>query len=339
MASASLRISSSNDRIVTLAVLMALGILLPTALRAEDAPLEISTTGEVDIEAKAYDLKTVRPSKSGRVYLFEKPENDLPVDGKLFLVRSGETPVMAMRVLKTYPVKNRIAAKKLRTYPGFEILEPGSTFRAFEKVGEKVLPVPPTEEDLKDLTELESSEFGVPTEEPIVSPPPVQEESPELRDSSIEDQDSENDYYYPNWFTMAIGNVPNNTVPGPNTKFSGGLLYSRNFEPTLAGEVGFFYYRSSGDVDDSNVTMTVVPFVATLRLQKRYGELWTGYAYGGFMYPFISSQIGATNTLLRKIQVISPALGVGAFLKTGPNWYLRLNLGLDSMTVGVMLRF
>jgi len=310
MTSASLCISSSKFRIVTLAVIMAMGMLLSPAIAAGV---------DSEIEAKAYDVKTVRPSKSGRVYLFEKPEAGLPVDGKLFLVREGDTPVMAMRVLKTYAIKNRIAAKKLKTYPGFEVLERGSQYRAFEKVGNSVLPVPMTSEDLHDLKELEALESAE------ITPPP-------------EAASDEIDYYFPNEFTMATGFVGDSKIPG--AEFSGGLLYGRHFSPDLVFETGFYYYRASGPVEDvGDVTLTVVPVVGQLRIQKQYGNLWTLYGYGGFLYPFVASQIGATNTYLRQIQVISPALGVGAFLQTGPNWYLRLNLGIESIALGVMLRY
>lgn len=289
---------------------MAMGIVLsPVASAVESS----------SIEAKAYDIKTVRPSKSGRVYLFEKPESGLPVDGKLFLIRDGDIPVMAMRVLKTYTVKNRIAAKKLKTYPGYELLERGSQYRAFEKVGDSVLPVPMTLEDTNDLKELEALESMEIT--PL----------PEAASDEI-------DYYFPNEFTMATGFVGNSEIPG--AEFSGGLLYGRHFSPDLVFETGFYYYKAAGPVEDvGDVTLTVIPFVGSLRIQKQYGNMWTLYGYGGFIYPFIASQIGATNTYLRQIQVLAPALGVGAFLQTGPNWYLRLNLGIESINLGVMLRY
>jgi hypothetical protein len=57
------------------------------------------------------------------------------------------------------------------------------------------------------------------------------------------------------------------------------------------------------------------------------------------MYPYVASNVGATTRDLAEIRVVSPMLGVGIFLQTGPNWYLRMNLGTDSMTVGVTLRY
>ncbi|MBC7384918.1 MAG: hypothetical protein H7301_02000 [Cryobacterium sp.] len=337
------------------------------------------SANEANIEARAYDVRTIRPSRSGRVYLFEKFDSLMPVDGKIFLLREGDQPIMALRVMRTYAQTKRIAAKKLRAYPGFELLGRGSRYRAFEKLGDKVLPVPPTAEDLQDLKELESAPIeNLPTvpvdestnETPVAAPEAPNEaapeipaevarvsEAPESQESGTESEEhhdedlelreeaeeGETDHYFPNQFTMTIGNVPNSSVPGPSFKFSGGLLYARKLTPSFALEGGFYYYKSQGDLDIDGVTttvsMTVIPVVGTLRYQSRLTDLWTGYLYGGVVYPFIANSIGAPVKLLQKVQVISPAVGVGAFLQTGPNWYLRLNFGLDSMTVGVMLRY
>jgi hypothetical protein len=330
-------------------------------------------TGE--IEAKAYDVRTVRPSKSGRVYLFVKDDAAMPPPGKLFLLRDGATPVMAFRVLRTYPAQKRIAAKKLRAYPGFDPLGRGSRFRAFEKVGDRVVVIPPSPEDLNDLQELEAvptdelppapqenvDSVAAPQEEiPAEEPPPpaetlpAEEQSPppeeksnseelyESEDDELEVRDEEDediDSYYPNQFSMEIGLLPNADVPGPTTKFGGGLRYARNLGTSWAIEGGFFYYKSTGDVEESPVTMTVVPLIGTLRWQTRLAEIWTGYLYAGVMYPYVASQIGASTRMLATVQTISPALGAGIFLRTGPNWYLRLNLGTDAMTAGVMLRY
>src|SRR4051812_23755000 len=125
MASASLRISTFYLGIVILG-------LSPVRATFADEVSEMAENKEID--AKAYDLKTIRPSHSGRVYLFQKTEAELPVAGKIFLLRQGDRPVMAFRVLKVYPETKRIAAKKLLPYEGFPSLDRGSEFRAYEKV-------------------------------------------------------------------------------------------------------------------------------------------------------------------------------------------------------------
>ncbi len=388
MTRASPRISTLKRWVVTLA--LGANALISFAGAADEI------VSGAEIEAKAYDIRTIRPSRSGRVYLLEKTGEEMPVSGKIFLLREGNTPVMALRVLKTYPDTFRIAAKKLKNYPGFEVLTRNSRFRAFEKVGDVVPPVPPSEEDLKDLEDLESNAIEeLPPEAPpeegpmegleeLPAEPPQEEEMESLEEAPLEEEPLEElpeeefasdapsepgqefseeepgeedleirdtvveediDLSFPNQFTMAIGMMPDMgligkvKVPGPATKIGGGLLYARDFGPTFAMEAGFFYYKSSGEVNGTTITMTMVPVVANLRWQTRWREIWTGYLYAGGMYPMVASQIGASTLLLKQIQVLQPTLGAGVFLQTGPNWFLRLNLGIDHATAGVMLRY
>jgi hypothetical protein len=400
MASASLRISTFYLVIVISPLF--LGLFSARATFAEDVS-EIAENKEID--AKAYDLKTIRPSKSGRVYLFQKMEEGFPVDGKIFLLRQGDQPVMAFRVLKSYPDTKRLAAKKLLPYEGFAKLEKNSEYRAYEKVGDKVKPVPPSPEDLKDLKELESgsleelpsappgegappaevtpppaenpattelhepapgealagSDAGdippppddeklvpieeKPAEKPVEAPPEEpRDENLEMKDSEEEDEADEVGSYFPNFFTMETGLLLNGTVPGPNPKFGAGLLYSRTFGRSVgsafAAEGGLFYYQSSGAIAGATISTTIIPIQGTLRYQHRYGELTTGYVYGGLQYPIVASNVGATKHQLGQIMVPSPAFGVGLFIQTGPNWYMRFNFGYDVLaSIGVTLRF
>lgn len=376
MASASLRIST-----FCFALVISTGLLLARAEEEtteglpslDEAPVEVqmeeppppmdpgSDVTEVptgEIEAKVYDLTTIRPSKSGRVYLFQKADAEMPQVGKVFLLREGTTPVMAFRVLKTYPAQMRIAAKKLRAYPTYDPLARGSSFRAFEKIGDVMVPVPPTQEDLDDLKELE--DLPPPPEEPEVLPAEEEEtaveETPEPEASEEqagpedprslyeeeedleireEDEDDEFDSYYPNQFSMDVGLFPSSNIPGPGTKFGGGLRYGRRLSARWLIEGGVFYYRSS----DADVSLTILPMIGTLQWLSRFNSIMTGYLYGGLIYPYVGSNVGASNRQLAEIQTVSLAAGAGIYLQTGPNWYLRANLGFEAMTLGVMLRF
>jgi hypothetical protein len=397
MASASLRISTFY------LVIVILGLFSARATFADEVS-EIAENKEID--AKAYDLKTIRPSKSGRVYLFQKTEDGFPVDGKIFLLRQGDTPVMAFRVLKSYPDTKRIAAKKLLPYEGFAKLEKGSEYRAYEKVGDKVKPVPPSPEDLKDLKELESespeelpppppAEDPTTTElhepapgEPLgganandVPPPPEDEklipveekpteekpaealsEEPrdvdlEMKDSEEEDEADEVGSYFPNFFTVETGLLFDSKVPGPSSKFSMGLLYSRivgrALDSGIALEGGLFYYQSSGAVNGSTISTTIIPVLGTIRYQRRYSDLWTPYGYAGAELPIVASNVGATKKQLAQMQSPFILFGGGTFIQTGPNWFMRLNLGFligqdtnnkiafgfENLTLGVTLRF
>jgi len=109
-------------------------------------------TGEVQIIARQLELSVIRRSSSTKTYLFHLESGEFPTLGRIILLREGERPIMAFRVIKNYPEKNEIAARRVRRYRGFRVLDPGKTFLALEKTGEVL---PPAPEETVDLAELE----------------------------------------------------------------------------------------------------------------------------------------------------------------------------------------
>jgi hypothetical protein len=85
--------------------------------------------------------------------------------------------------------------------------------------------------------------------------------------------------------------------------------------------------------------MTILPLIGTIQWLDHLSDTLTGYLYGGLIYPYVGSNVGGTVTQLQKIQVPAPAIGAGLYIQTGPNWFVRVNLGIEAMTAGVMLRF
>jgi hypothetical protein len=160
------KIKSERSRLVKCLVA---SIYLLTAFSLTSSAVSIAATDAVtgittpDINARSYGSKINRRSASGRVYLVDMIDGtqELPQNGRLVLMRQGESPVMAFRVLKEYPDKRQFAAKWLRRYNGTKDLEPGAQFIAIEKVSDKEAP-PLTTQDKKDLKELEAP-----------APPPV----------------------------------------------------------------------------------------------------------------------------------------------------------------------
>jgi hypothetical protein len=125
-----------------------------------------------DINARSYGSKVNRRSAAGRVYLFDMMDGaqELPQTGRLVLLRQGDAPAMALRVLKQYPDKRQYAAKWLRRYSGTKDLDPGSQFITIEKVSDKENP-PLTTQDKKDLKEIETP--ATPVAPPVVEAAPV----------------------------------------------------------------------------------------------------------------------------------------------------------------------
>ncbi len=325
------------------------------------------------IEAKAYDLKTVRPSRSNRVYLFEKEVPEFPEVGRIFLLKRDETPVMAFRTLRIYPDTKQIAAKKIRTYPGRKTLEADSTYRAFEKVGD-LIKTKPTKEDLDDLAELESQALpALPAPEGVdgqVATPDAQagtktpseaetktkatlhhkKEIDESEDEIDEEEDEIKDTgifdYFPNMVSTEFNFIRNTSTPGGTLKSGATLRYARamNYRvfqlqykkpDSLWIEGGLSYFQGSGE----GKSLTIMPITGALRYDMPLTDILTFYAYGGLVYNAVMGQTGASATDQAKATGFAPALGVGTFIQTGPNWYVRLNLGLDNFALGLVLRY
>lgn len=129
-----------------------------------------------DIEAKTYDASLVRKSRSKRVWLFRAGESGIPGEGRILLLKRGESPVTAVRVLKIYGERNEFAAKSVRWYGENKSVDDGSSFVAVEKI-QDVIPPPPTPQDKADLSELEKP-LGTPEPVPLASQSPLAVPSP-----------------------------------------------------------------------------------------------------------------------------------------------------------------
>ena len=346
-----------------------------------------SPSPEPGIEAKEFDVKYIRASTSKNIYLFEQtsqqPSEELPQPGRILLLRVAEKtsepemglpePVMAIRVLKTYPELKQFAGKRVQSYPKSDSLEPLGQFKALEKTGDIIPPVQ-TSQDKADLKELET-----PPATPGVSPSPSPSPSPKVdakasakeeEDGSTEEakvseasDDEEKDSgqattieeapdvtYTPHWLTLEFGLLKNNTGSGSTTYLSaGGLRYGYSVlhmmalrKPTLYDsltlEGGLFYYKVLGFFV-SNDAYTVVPIVGTVRYNIHFGESKGFFIYGGLMKNNVISQINGTDANIALLGSANIAAGVGFMLQIGPGWEGRLDLGLDTIGAGIMLRF
>ncbi len=109
------------------------------------------------IEVKIYEVSVVRFSRSMRVYLFEDKREEKPRVGKIILLRDGPTNVMAFRVIKLYKDQKQFAASRVRKYGDFHFLDPGTNFKAYEKVGD-LTSIPQGEVDDLDKSDLKTLE-------------------------------------------------------------------------------------------------------------------------------------------------------------------------------------
>lgn len=121
---------------------------LPESVVESSAPAEpppVSPPVEVkrSIRIRTFGVETLRPSLSGRMYIFYvSKRTPVPILNKIIVIKREERlelkNVMAFRVVKTYPDLRQFVAKKIRSYlPPTERLEAGSKYTAIEKIGEK----------------------------------------------------------------------------------------------------------------------------------------------------------------------------------------------------------
>jgi hypothetical protein len=346
----------------------------PADSPAEAPAPEVSSDADVlgmelpPISAKTYDLKVERPSLSKRMYLFQKSTSAMPDIGRIFLLRDGPTAVMGFRVVKIYPEKKQIAAKKVKDYPNFLELPAGSTYKAFEKMG-AITSVPEnTPEDLTDLNELEGGSAPDPQATPTDgtgemplsggveggAPVATLSDAPSMTGSDDEEGEdsgeSSEEEFAANMMGFDVGSYRGVNLPGGASTMGFGLNYSRLLTTartgSLAAEVGIAYYKNSGDIKSpetgeiTSQSFTLTPLSGRLRYHfSLIDEKWSYYIYGGGIFNRVSSQFGATTEEVALVEKMIVGVGAGVFIPTGPNWYMKLNLGTDWIGFGLALRF
>jgi hypothetical protein len=136
------------------------------------------------ISAITFPVTIERRSSSGHVYLLSTT-GEIPETGRLILLKKDSAPVMAFRILRQYGGKKQFAAKWMRRYNSIKQLDPAQTYMALEKLSDNSGAIPLTNQDKKDLSELEKPAPAEPAVEPSPSPsasapsaPPISEVAP-----------------------------------------------------------------------------------------------------------------------------------------------------------------
>jgi hypothetical protein len=139
------------------------------------------------IQARKFNVRVVQLSHSENLYVLEDDAPERPLIGHIILLKSGQDPVMAFRVLRTYPGKRQFIGRKVRRYGDHLRLDLDSQFEALEKIGELAPPppAPPTtvQED-QEIQDLENDQGLLPGPESIPAPSPSP--SPSLEASEPE---------------------------------------------------------------------------------------------------------------------------------------------------------
>ena len=335
------------------------------ALSILTAPLSWANDDETEtlpnIEAKTLPVKIVRRSNSNKIYLIEDIKNRQPQVGRILLLKRDEEPFMAFRVLALYPEKQFIAAKRVRKYPGHRVLDDGESFTALEKVAD-LASLQTSAKDRADLKELETAEGLQPKHfdpelDSATSPAPENPEKDELQttddlnDTLTIEEGSIIDHHR-HWITLGFGYLRNNGPPANPTSFyfsAGNLRYAYNvgqrlfvnkprLQDSLSIEGGVYLYKSLGFVVTTD-SYTAMSFAATLRYNLMPSEGFGFFFYTGIIKGFVLAATQQQDSGLAALSSILPALGGGLLFQIGPQWYTRIDMGLDTIGLNLVLRF
>ncbi len=155
-----------------------------------------------------------------------------------------------------------------------------------------------------------------------------------------------------NMITVQIGqykNMSNFSLGNGEGESGMGVFYSRAFaqdvfvmarapQDALSLEMGFEYYRRI-NFDQANDSYTLVPLIGALRYDLHFTSSISMFGLFGFQYNWISGSVNPSDATIAKIQGPQPDLGIGALFNIGPQWYVRLDLGLDRMAIGLCVKW
>ena len=355
------------------------------------------------IEVSTYSVKVLAKSNSNLIYLLEDSLSIAPREGHLILLKNEtHLPVMALRVLKTYPELKAFAAKFIKRYEQVDTLEEGQTFTAVEKVIDLV-DSPTSLKDQTDLKEFEIQKSKIiqptsvpvlnalidtaPSPSPLPSPLPssgplteasagvlpakvkseatVSPKEPEANSKKEEDLEeggdqplsdpldiatSRNIDKYSYWISAGLGAIRSGIPSAPaQTQFLNagvgrfgytlshpGIIHGSTMQDSWVVEGAIYGFKVIGSGGDS---YTLVSFVPTLRYNLSLGEHLSIFGYAGIAGNFPIAASNANQITLSSLRSFFPALGAGLLFQIGPGWYTRLDGGLESISLNLLLRF
>lgn len=310
-----------------------------------------------DIEAKTYPLRVIRRSNSNKIYLVEDPQDRKPELGRILLLKKEEEAILAFRVVKQYPDKHFLALKRVRKYGSNRYLDDGDTFTAVEKLGD-LHPPPLTAQDRRDLGELEG-ENGLkpkpydPDLDAGTTPPPKDEiiDEDDLTDTYTVEETHLLDLNN-HWITGGFGYIRNAAPPAQGGSYyfsAGNLRYGVNvgklvfvkapkIQDSFTLESGIYFYKALGFVTLTD-SYTLLSLFGAIRYNLITSRSFGFFFYLGLTQGVILSSTNADATALATLGSLLPAAGAGILFEVGPNWYTRVDIGLDSIGLNLVLRF
>lgn len=326
--------------------------LTPLAL----SPQSLARADEVlpEIIAKTYTLQVAKRSHSNRVYIFKNRASEIPVPGQILLFKENDQPVMGFRVLKVYPDDNRLAAKRVRRYRKHAPLAVGESFLAVEKLRD-LMPDTLTEDDAEELSEVEK-------ETTVAKGIKSAAEDPDLASADNEEhsaltaEEGELLDPYRHWITVGVGYIRNNSPPTATGSLTGTSFFTAanlrygytlgklilfkkaKVQDSFTLEGGFYSYKNLSYIVQGD-SYTVLSAVGSLRYNLFFSRSFAVFFYTGVIRNQVvsSSQGQAIGTAA--LQNVFLTAGTGFLFQVGPSWYTRVDIGMDSIGLNLVLRF
>lgn len=99
------------------------------------------------------------------------------------------------------------------------------------------------------------------------------------------------------------------------------------------------YYYKAYNLDGTLDSYTLLPISGILRENFHLSDSITLFIYGGVLYNFVAANVLGSDTTSAALSGMRVAAGAGFLTKIGPRWNIRVNGGIDSICVGLALRF
>ena len=310
-----------------------------------------------DIEVRALSV-TVEKMSTNRKVLQLTTTDEAPRPRQLILIKGDGLPRIALRVIRNYEAADlgnsaaRFAAQRVRVYDNSFRPELGRTYGGILKLRDIELAIePPAKAEAAPVLEPAPAESETVAEEQMSAEEITEEEERELKILAYEEPpnyEPDHDAFGLAASLVRLGDI----VPGTFLYLrAAGLRYSRTFShpvwwnaPGLQDSLSFDFSALLGtrlEFAAAGDSYQILTTLSWLRYNLNFSEDLSVFAYTGLTKALVLSAVSTGDEALARQQIglIMPALGVGAQFRVGPQWYLRLDIGIEQAGASLMLRY
>ena len=206
-------------------------------------------------------------------------------------------------------------------------------------------------------TNLRQEENSNPATKETVKPPPQEADAPELKDDTeiIEKKILDSYRYLLGLSVGTMKNQSNFSSTGVNAgnfsiyfarAFKANLFFKQKApQDSLSAEWGFGYY-SLNNYNNHNDDYVLLPLKMELHYHVHFSEGFGMFLYTGIQYNMILSTQNVNvsssaldQTAYNSLHGFQANLGLGILYNIGPQWYLRGELGLDRLAIGLAVKW